>query len=131
MREEMGWVGVRPLLDDDRPWARRLMAERWGGEEMVIRGRLYRPAEHQGFVAHVDGDRIGLLTYAIEGKACEVLSLDSLREGRGVGTALLEMVKDAAREAGCDRIRLITTNDNLDALRFYQKRGFVLVALHC
>jgi GNAT superfamily N-acetyltransferase len=59
-----------------------------------------------------------------------VLSLDSLREGRGVGTALLEMVKDAAREAGCDRIRLITTNDNLDALRFYQKRGFVLVALH-
>lgn len=58
------------------------------------------------------------------------MSLDSLRESQGIGTALMEAVKKVALEAGCCRIWLITTNDNLHALRFYQKRGFVLVAVH-
>ena len=38
--------------------------------------------------------------------------------------------RQAAREAGCGRVWLITTNDNLRALRFYQRRGFRLVAVH-
>jgi ribosomal protein S18 acetylase RimI-like enzyme len=43
---------------------------------------------------------------------------------------LIEAVVGAARSAGCRRVWLITTNDNLTALAFYQKRGFVLTALH-
>ena len=60
----------------------------------------------------------------------EVVTLDSLRPGRGIGTALIEAVKSAASAAGCRRLWLITTNDNLHALGFYQKRGFRLVAVH-
>ncbi len=30
---------------------------------------------------------------------------------------------------GCRRLHVVTTNDNVDALRFYQKRGFVLCEL--
>lgn len=41
--------------------------------------------------------------------------------------ALLEALQ--SRVADCDRIWLVTTNDNLDALRFYQRRGFSLCAL--
>jgi len=48
----------------------------------------------------------------------------------GSGTALMEAVAAAARDAGCRRVWLITTNDNLRALRFYQRRGFRLAALH-
>ena len=32
---------------------------------------------------------------------------------------------------GCTQIVVITTNDNLNALAFYQKRGFLLSKLYC
>jgi ribosomal protein S18 acetylase RimI-like enzyme len=41
---------------------------------------------------------------------------------------LLEAAAATARERGCRRLVLMTTNDNLGALRFYQRRGFRLVA---
>lgn len=75
-------------------------------------------------------ERVGLALYRIEGKECEIVAPDSLREGRGIGTALVEAVADAARSAGCRRLWLITTNDNTRALRFYQRRGLHLIALH-
>lgn len=73
---------------------------------------------------------IGLLTFFVKGDECEVTSLDSLREGQGIGTKLMNAVMDEARKQKCRRVLLITTNDNLRALGFYQKRGFELVAIH-
>jgi len=81
-------------------------------------------------VAEDEGEVVGLLTYHVEGSMCEIGTLDSQREGRGISVALIEAVKVAARQAGCRRLWLITTNDNTHALRFYQKRGFCLVAVH-
>jgi RimJ/RimL family protein N-acetyltransferase len=66
----------------------------------------------------------------VAGGACELVSLDSLREGQGIGSALLAGVADEAGRRGCHRLWLITTNDNLDAIRFYQRRGMRLVAVH-
>jgi ribosomal protein S18 acetylase RimI-like enzyme len=120
---------VEPLAGEARAWANALVADRWG-PVVVSRGRVYRPAELPGFVASVDGDLGGAATYALDDGSCELVTIDSIVEGRGVGTALLEAVRGAARAAGCARLWLITTNDNLRALRFYQRRGFVLVALH-
>jgi ribosomal protein S18 acetylase RimI-like enzyme len=73
---------------------------------------------------------VGLLTYAVRGEACEIVTLNSWAEGLGVGTALLAAARETARAAGCRRLWLVTTNDNLPALRFYQRRGFRLVAVH-
>jgi ribosomal protein S18 acetylase RimI-like enzyme len=73
---------------------------------------------------------VGLLTYYIEGDECEIVTLDSLAEGIGVGSALVDAAKKAATTARCARLWLITTNDNLHAIRFYQKRDFDLVAVH-
>jgi ribosomal protein S18 acetylase RimI-like enzyme len=81
-------------------------------------------------VALVEGERQGLLTYRLEGGECEVVTLDSLAEGIGVGTRLLEAARGAAENAGCRRLWLVTTNDNLQALGFYQRRGYRLAALH-
>ncbi len=78
----------------------------------------------------IAGELQGVLTYVIDGTDCEVLTLHAEPRHTGAGTALLEAVERVAREAGCTRLWLITTNDNVDALRFYQRRGFRLKALH-
>lgn len=121
---------IKPVTDADRPWIETLMEEHWGSKLVVSRGRLHQPDTLPGFVATQQGQKIGLITYHLEDGQCELVSLNSLVEGQGVGSALIEAVQQAARQAGCTRLWLITTNDNLEALRFYQKRGFVLVQVH-
>lgn len=106
------------------------MLEQWGDVRAVLRGTLYSIDTLPGFLAFEEGECIGLITYVIKADACEIASINSTREGRGVGSRLIEAVKSVARQAGCHRLWLITTNDNMHALRFYQKRGFELVAIH-
>lgn len=121
---------VQGLEPDDAPWVEDFIIQRWGSAEVVAHGVVYHPQHLPGFVALLDGQRAGLITFHIQGTACEIVTLDSTRPGQGVGKALLAAVKRAAREAGCRQLWLITTNDNLNALRFYQRRGFTLVAVH-
>lgn len=121
---------IRPVRPDDRDWVRTFVAEHWGAETIVAHGVVYHPHQLLGFIAVQSGERIGLVTYRFKGDSCEIVSLNSVRTSVGVGTALVEAVKRHARVAGRKRVWLITTNDNLQALRFYQKRGFVLVAVH-
>jgi len=122
-------VRVRPLGEADREWATGKLRELWG-EGVVSRGRLLDATVLPGFVAEGDGEPAGLLTYRIDGGDCEVVTINAFLRGAGAGTALMEAVAAAARDAGCRRVWLITTNDNLRALRFYQRRGFRLAALH-
>jgi ribosomal protein S18 acetylase RimI-like enzyme len=107
-----------------------MAVEQWGGEEVVSRGRVWPLADLPGFAA-LGGDRVvGLLTYRVEAGEMEIVSIDSHEEGRGIGTALLDAAVSTARRRGCGRVWLITTNDNLRALRFYQRRGMRLAALY-
>ncbi len=71
-----------------------------------------------------------MLTYVREREQCEILTLHASRQWRGIGSALVEAVERLAAQRGCTRLWVITTNDNVDALRFYQRRGFRLAALH-
>jgi GNAT superfamily N-acetyltransferase len=123
---------IRALKEADRELVAAFYRGRWGSERVVSRGRVFDIAELPGFASLSDaGDEItGLVTYIVEGEQCEVVSLDAVEQGVGVGTALLERAVEAARAAGCRQVQLITTNDNMRALRFYQRRGFRLVALH-
>jgi ribosomal protein S18 acetylase RimI-like enzyme len=124
-------VTVRPLGDDERAWALAILRESWGTEITVYSdGRELRPAELPAFVAEAGGERSGFATYAVEGETCELVTLNALSSGRGVGGALVEAVADAARAAGCARVHLCTTNDNLPALRLYQRHGFAIVAVN-
>jgi GNAT superfamily N-acetyltransferase len=120
---------TRPLADGDRSWLERFVVERWGAPIVVGHGEVYRVADLSGFVALEDDEPTGVVTYAIDDDACEIVTIDSLREGIGIGSALVEAVVGVARKAGCRRVWLITTNDNLPMLRFAQKRGFALVAV--
>jgi ribosomal protein S18 acetylase RimI-like enzyme len=121
---------IRPVAASDRDWVREVTIAEWGSEIVVVHGDVLRPGELPGFVAWIDGERAGLLTYEVRDGALEIVTLNSWREGSGVGTALCAAAEAEARRAGCRRLWLITTNDNLEALGFDQRRGFALVAVH-
>lgn len=103
-----------------------IISENWGSNLIVTKGKVYKAEELPGFLAISNENIIGLITYYMHEKECEIVSLNSLEENKGVGTALIQSVIKLAREAECQRIFLITTNDNTKAVRFYQKRGFDL-----
>jgi ribosomal protein S18 acetylase RimI-like enzyme len=120
---------VRALGDADADWLRAVLLERWGGEPIVGRGRAHRVGDLEGFVASIGDEPAGVLTYRIDADVCEIVTLDAFREGVGVGHALVEAVTARARAAGARTLLVMTTNDNLGALRFYQRAGFRLSEL--
>ena len=121
---------LRRLTQDDLPRLRQFWIDHWGGEEMITRGNVYRPEQLDGFVLEEKNEWIGLITFFIKDDECEVTSLDSLREGQGIGSKLIDKAMEEAHTQNCKRLFLIATNDNLHALGFYQKRGFEIVAVY-
>ena len=121
---------IRPLNETDRDWVTRLLQEWWAGPRIVIRGKIHQADKLPGFIAIHKDNPTGIITYDMDGDECEIITMNSLVEGIGIGTALIEAVKEIAISTGCKRLWLITTNDNTAALRFWQKRGFSLVAVH-
>jgi ribosomal protein S18 acetylase RimI-like enzyme len=124
-------IEIRPIADEDRSWIDRSMRDEWGSEVVVSRGRLTeRPSELPGFVAEHGGRRLGFVSLREDGDEMEVVVLMATVKYEGAGTALLRAAEAEAARRGSRRLWLITTNDNLNAIRFYQRRGWELVALH-
>jgi ribosomal protein S18 acetylase RimI-like enzyme len=119
-------VLIREYRASDRAWADAFMQE-FGGALQARRGELLDVLGLDGFVAERDGEPLGLATYRLEDGECELAFIAAFERHSGIGTALLDALLQAV--SGCERIWLVTTNDNLEALRFYQRRGFVLSAL--
>ena len=138
-------ITIRPLQRSDREWVAHFLDERWGTTQIVSRGKAVyghllpgfiaervtaEPAEEEESDEEVVAEQAGLITVHIGENDCEITTLDSLSETEGVGTALVEAVENWAREAGIERLWLVTTNDNLAALKFWQRRGYELVTVH-
>jgi ribosomal protein S18 acetylase RimI-like enzyme len=122
-------IMIRRLTQNDLLRFRQFLKENWGDEFVVAHGVVYHPDTLEGFVAVNENEWVGEITYSFTDEGCEIVTLDSLREGQGLGTKLIDAVVEEARRQGCRRLFLITTNDNLKALGFYQKRGFELVKI--
>jgi ribosomal protein S18 acetylase RimI-like enzyme len=112
----------RPVLDE-------LLARSWGGPLAVAHGTVYDLPALPAVVAVHSGRIVGGITYRAGHDGLELTSVDAFTPRRGIGTALVGAPAAEARRRGLDRVWCTTTNDNLDALRFYQRRGFRLVAL--
>ncbi len=121
---------IRPLTSNDQPWKENILKEYWGSTKMVRKDELIDVAHDEGFIAVLSGHPSGLITLREEKDALEITSLVSLIPGKGIGTKLLEQVITKAKEEGVNKIWVIITNDNMSGLKFYQKRGFILVALY-
>jgi GNAT superfamily N-acetyltransferase len=123
-------IDVREPRGDDPVWIARFLREAWGSVAVVSRGRRHDASRLPALLAVEDEEIVGLATLRPDGSDCELVTLDAVVRGRGVGSALLDAAAEWARDRGCRRLWLITSNDNLDALRFYQRRGMRLVAVH-
>ena len=121
---------IRPAGADERGQIAEQLRDRWGSPTIVTHGRARDALGLPALVAVRDDQLGGLATYELADGGCELVTLDGFRRGEGLGSALLAGVRNAAVEHRCARLWLITTNDNLDALRFYQRRGMRIVAVH-
>ncbi len=122
-------IEIRPVGVKDRPWVSRAVSETFASPRVVSRGVVHIATDLPGFLAEQDGTPIGLLLYDMGSRECEVVVLLSLQERTGVATHLLARAEQVARGAGCRRLWLVTTNDNLSAIAFYQARGWRQVAV--
>lgn len=125
----MSGVVIRALTDADREQALEVLCARWGSAMVVVHEQVYCPHALPGFVAVLDQRWVGVLTYVCQRDYCEVVTLDSFLPRHGVGRALLVAAQSLAHAVGCVELRVTTTNDNLVALRLYQRYGFVLTQL--
>ncbi len=122
---------LRPLTSADRAVVTQILVREWGAAE-VLALSLGEPVDASalpGWLAEQDGEVVGLLTYLTDGDVVELVTINAFAGG-GVGAALLAELVAHCRAAGVRAIRLTTTNDNTRALRFYQRAGFRLTALH-
>jgi GNAT superfamily N-acetyltransferase len=121
-------VDVLPARGEDRP-ALEAFLRHYHSLRVARHGELLDSLDHPALVAWSGDELAGVATYVITGDACELLTLHARTQLDGVGSALLAAVRGIARQSGCTRLWVVTTNDNVDALRFYQRRGFRLAHL--
>ena len=122
---------IRAKTAADNKLLARVWADRYGGITIVSRGRAHNATELPGLVAaDGDGALAGAVTWHRDGDEFEIVTLDSYFDNRGTGTELLNAVVTHAKRSGGRRVWLVTTNDNIRAIRFYQKRGWTIAAFH-
>lgn len=114
----------RGVSTNDRDALSKFIEKRWGCDYLVSKMKIYTANDLDAFICEEDSRIIACATYYIEGGECEVVSLDSLKPGEGLGRQLMSMVEESARKSGCTRIWLMTTNDNTHALRLFQRLGY-------
>jgi GNAT superfamily N-acetyltransferase len=119
---------VREKGADDQRWVEELLQERWGSRMVVVHGASYDAASLPALVAGVQD---GLATYRIDGDRAELITLDARAPGQGTGTALIAALVERLEGCGVRELCVTTTNDNLRALRFYQRRGFRIACVRC
>ena len=122
---------LRKVSSDDQAWIKDVFIQHWGGDFVVSRGKVQKIEEFDGgFIVEQNNKKVGLITYKITGKKLEITGLASNDEKKGIGTSLVNAVINISKQEGIKRIYLVTTNDNLNALGFWQKRGFKLLKVY-
>lgn len=130
-KNETAFPAIQPIHPADRKKVNQFIQEHWYSTDILIRGEVIDMTTVDGFVImHASSDIIGLITYIFRDDYCEITSLNAETENQGIGTALIHRVIAAAEEAGCRKLKLLTTNDNIRAIHFYQKRGFNLLRIN-
>jgi len=121
---------VREKKSEDIKWIAPYLKENWGSDKIVSRNKIHNAVDLPGLIAEQNNKPVGITLYNIENKQCEVVLLESFIEKKGIGSILIGHLKEIAIYKGCKRLWLITTNDNLAAIRFYQLKGYSLVAIY-
>lgn len=121
---------ISEIKSEDKPIVHSFISNSWGSSMSVSKGQIFNTTELPGFICKMDNKVIGLITFNIQEKNCEIVTLDSNIRNQGLGIKLINRVIEKAKLHKCNRVWLITTNDNSNAIRFYQKRGFDWVGFY-
>jgi N-acetylglutamate synthase-like GNAT family acetyltransferase len=123
---------IRKIENNDREKVKSLIRDEWGSEQVISRGKIHHVSTLNGFLAVSKQDKsiVGILTMSESNNECEIVTMNSFLARFGIGTSLLDHAIENARQQNCSRVWLVSTNDNIEALRFYQKRGFDIKAVH-
>jgi ribosomal protein S18 acetylase RimI-like enzyme len=83
-------------------------------------------------LAELAGRLVGTVLGGFDGRRGMVyhLAVAELYRQRGIGSALMEELERRLRQKGCLRYYLLVTNENLDAMHFYEARGWEEMDLH-
>jgi GNAT superfamily N-acetyltransferase len=120
---------IHPIRPADRLTIGAAVRVRWGDERIIVHEEAFDTAGLPGLRAVDHHETIGFLHYKVRADLCEILTLASLRQRQGIGAALIQALEGLARDQGCRKLMVTTTNDNLDALAFYEHCGFVLTGV--
>ena len=124
---ECGAFSIHRIQDHHQELVHTFLNEQWGSTEMVVSSGVYEVNKLEGFIATDKAGEIrGMITYFTHQDRIEIISFNSLIEKKGIGSRLLFEVEMVSRAKGLKKITVITTNDNIDALRFYQRKGYRL-----
>jgi len=123
---ELPPVLVREATDADRVAARELFARDFGRTKIVAYGAVMDIDQMPALVAVRYADPSGALAYRLHGDALHIVALatDPMWQRSGVGGHLVAEAELIARRLNLRRLVVSTTNDNLPALYFYQRRGY-------
>ncbi len=119
-----------PGTPEDGTWAGALWRQEWGGDVMMSKGQPHHMGDLHLLIGWRGSERVGLAAYRCEAAGAELVSINAVEKGAGIGSVMLDAVERFSLASGLARIWLVTSNDNLDALRFYQRRGYRIVAVH-
>lgn len=121
-------VTVRQATDADRARVVALFVTDFGRSKFIAFGEEFQAETVPTIVAEMDGDLAGALAYRLQQGMLQIVALatDPEWQRSGVGGQLVDHAERVALEAGATHVAVATTNDNLPALYFYQRRGYRL-----
>lgn len=118
---------IAKISDTNRAAATDYFVKRWYSDAMVISSGVYHIKELRGFIYTANSRIQGMITYD-EKEVFEIISLDSSVENQGIGASLVAEIEKLSSTKQ-KNLYLVTTNDNLNALKFWQKRGFRITGI--
>jgi len=124
-------VLVHEAQDSERAVVRDLFRRDFGRTQIIAFGEVMNVDAMPVLVATTYEEVSGALAYRLFGDGLHIVALatDVMWQRSGVGGHLVAEAELLARRLFLARIVVTTTNDNLPALYFYQRRGYRFTAL--
>lgn len=121
---------IRQINENDRSIINEYITHHFSSQRLVSRGVVHDSNILPGIIACSEDDPLGFILYHVDGEECQIIAAVSIVQEEGFGRTLMREMQGITRSAGCKRLWLITTNNNIAAQKFYQSLGFKLVKTH-
>lgn len=109
-------VVVRQMINSDYSWVKEKV------EKCERKVKSFQIKKTNGYIAQKNKELVGVALLEFKNNECEILFLESF--SKGVGTILLETIKEKSKKMNCKNVWRILSKDN-PALDFYKAKGFI------